>query len=113
MNEAQAKTIARALYVLLTGWHFAWLGLLPAPHGKENLVLAAVLTLPLLLPLWSILRGSTRGLIWGGYIVVFASMLGMVELWSAPPERPAALLQLALCGSYLVFLALATRRRKR
>ncbi len=112
MKEAQAKTLARILYVVLVVWHFAWLALVPAPLGKENLVLASALTVPLLLPLWGILKGSTRGLIWGGYLAVFASMMGMVELWSAPPERPAALLQLALCGGYLVFLALATRRRK-
>ena len=112
MNEARANLLARFFYLGLVAWQFAWLAFVPAPLGKESLVLASVLTLPLLLPAWGILKGSTRALIWGGYLAVFASLVGMVELWSAPPERPAALLQLALCGGYLVFLALATRRRK-
>lgn len=112
MNEARANVLARGFYLVMLVWTFVWLALIPAPLGKQSPGLAFALTLPLLLPLWGIVKGSKRALIWGGYLAVFASLVGMVELWAAPAERPAALLQLALCGGYLVFLALATRRRK-
>ncbi|MEM1411655.1 MAG: DUF2069 domain-containing protein [Pseudomonadota bacterium] len=112
MNETRARGFARAFWILLIGWQTAWLALLPAPLGKENPILAAVFTLPLLIPLPGILRKRERGLIWGGYLALFASMLGVVELWSVPAERPASALQVALCVGYLLFLAFATRKRK-
>ena len=112
MNETLANRLARVSWVGLVVWQFTWLGVLPAPLGKESLGLAIGLTAPLLLPLVGIVKGSKRALIWGGYLALFASMLGMMELWSSPPERPAAGLQLALSVGYLVFLAFATRRRK-
>ena len=112
MTEARAGLLARITWVSLVVWQFAWLAVLPEPLGKRSIALAVALTVPLLLPVWGILKGQARGLIWGGYLAIFAGMIGIAEFWSAPSERPAAGLQLALCAGYLVFLALATRRRK-
>lgn len=112
-TRARASRIARWFWPPLMAWQFAWFALLPAPMGKESLLLATILTAPLLLPLAGILRGQERALIWGGYLAMFCGVIGMVEFWSAPPERLAAGLQLALSAGYLLFLAQATRRRRR
>lgn len=112
MNRARARLLARVTWPTLILWQFAWLALLPAPLGKEKLALAALFTVPLLLPLPGILRGRDRSLIWGGYLGLFAAMFGMMELWTVAAERPAAGLQLFLCCAYLFFLALATRKRR-
>ena len=113
MTPAVARQFARAAWVGLVVWQFAWLYLLPAPQGKENLVFALVTTVPLLIPLPGILMLKDRALIWGAYLALFASMLGMTELWTDVAERPAAGLQLALAVAFLFFVARATRRRKR
>ena len=85
---------------------------LPAPLGKMQIGFALVVTTPLLLPIRGIIALRPRSLIWGGYLALFAVMLGIMEVWSAPPERPAAALQLVLSVLYLVFLAFGTRRRR-
>lgn len=112
MTPAGWKQFARVAWVGLVVWQFAWLALLPAPTGKENLVFGVVMTVPMLIPLPGILMLRDRALIWGAYLALFASMLGMTELWSDAQERPAAGLQLALAVAYLFFVARATRRRK-
>ena len=112
MTPQVARHLARATWIGLILWQFTWLYLLPAPRGKENLTFALVMTVPLLIPLLGILRLRDRALIWGAYLALFASMLGMTELWSDATERPAAGLQLALAVAFLFFVARATRRRK-
>ena len=112
MTPATARKLARLAWVGLLLWQFAWLYLLPAPRGKENLTFALATTLPLLILLPGILALKERALIWGAYLALFASLLGMTELWSDPAERPAAGLQLALAIAFLFFVARATRRRK-
>jgi len=112
MKENSARQIARLCWLALVLWQVAWLAVIPEPLGKERPVLAAVLTVPLLLPLWGILKLSTRPLIWGGYLALFAAMFSTTELWADAPERPAAGLHLLLCVAYLVALALGTRKRR-
>jgi uncharacterized membrane protein len=112
MTTQAARQFARLTWIGLILWQFAWLYLLPSPRGKENLAFALVITVPLLIPLPGILALKDRALIWGAYLALFASMLGMTELWTDAAERPAAGLQLALAVAYLFFVARATHRRK-
>ena len=112
MKETLARRLARAAWLALIAWQFTWLALLPEPLGKARLGFALVVTVPLLIPLRGIIALRPRSLIWGGYLALFAGMLGIMELWAAPAERPAAGLQLFLCVLYLVFLAVGTRRRR-
>ena len=81
-----------ALLILQPVWH----ALAPIPLGAESWWLALVATGPLLLPLRGILKGSIRSMTWGGYLLVFYLVVGVMEAWSNPPQRIPALLQLAL-----------------
>lgn len=81
-----------ALLLLQTFWH----ALLPSPHGAESWWLALVASGPLLLPLKGILKGNLRSMTWGGYLLVFYLVVGIMEAWSNPPQRVPALLQTAL-----------------
>lgn len=112
MSESAGRQLGRASWVGLLLWQFTWIGLLPEPYGKNNLILATVITIPMILPLYSILRLKPRGLIWGGYLTLFLAMFGFMELWADPPERPAAGLQLLLCGLFLTGLVFGTRKRR-
>lgn len=112
IEETNARRLARLAWLALIAWQTAWLALLPEPLGKSSPLLAAALTLPLLLPLRGILVLRTRPLIWGGYLALFLGMFGIMELWAAPAERLAAGLQLGLCVAFLFALALGTRKRR-
>ena len=81
-----------ALLFLQPVWH----ALLPTPLGAESWWLALVATVPLLLPLRGILKGSIRSMTWGGYLLVLYLVVGIMEAWSNPPQRLPALLQTAL-----------------
>ena len=92
-----------ALVLLQPAWH----GLLAPPRGAGNWLLAAVATLPLLLPLKGVLSGSLRSMTWAGYLVMLYLVVGVMEAWSNPPQRIPALLQILLIvifvGGLLVF----------
>ncbi len=81
-----------ALLILQPVWH----ALAPTPLGAESWWLALVATGPLLLPLKGILKGHIRSMTWGGYLLVFYLVVGIMEAWSNPPQRLPALLQTAL-----------------
>jgi uncharacterized membrane protein len=81
-----------ALLFLQPVWH----ALLPTPLGAESWWLALVATIPLVLPLRGVLKGSIRSMTWAGYLLVFYLVVGVMEAWSNPPQRLPALLQTAL-----------------
>lgn len=81
-----------ALIILQPVWH----ALLPSPLGFASWWLALVATAPLLLPLKGILKGKIRSMTWGGYLMVFYLVIGIMEAWSNPPQRLPALLQTLL-----------------
>lgn len=74
----------------------AWHAVLPPPQGSGNWMLATVATAPLLLPLRGVWRGELRAVTWAGYLAMLYLMIGVVEAWANPPQRIAALLQVAL-----------------
>ncbi|MEJ8568989.1 DUF2069 domain-containing protein [Elongatibacter sediminis] len=92
-------------WLALLGWQPVWLLVLPPPHGPRNLVLAAVATAPLLIPLAGILRARMRAMTWGGFISVAYFVAGVTELWSNPPMRPAAGVEVLLALAYVLLLA--------
>ncbi len=83
------------------------MGWLPPPAGAGSWPLAAAATLPLLLPLKGVWRGSLRSMTWAGYLAMLYLVIGVMEAWANPPQRPAALLQVVLVavfvGSALAF----------
>jgi uncharacterized membrane protein len=81
--------------------------------GKQSWALALLATLPLLLPLRGILGGTVRSMTWGGYLLVFYFVIGVMEAWSNPAQRTPALLQTALAVLYVTALVLLTRRSRR
>ncbi|MFC1690018.1 DUF2069 domain-containing protein [Pseudomonadota bacterium] len=104
MNSAHLlKASYLGLLVLQPVWH----ALLPPPLGTGSWLLALVATLPLLLPLRGLLKLSLRSLTWAGYLVMLYLVIGIMEAWSNPAQRAAALLQTGLVvifvGSVLVF----------
>jgi uncharacterized membrane protein len=78
-----------------------WLAILPPPAGPGNRALAALATLPLLLPLGGVWQGSLRTMSWAGYLAMLYLVIGVVEAWANPPQRPAALLQVVLVAAFV------------
>lgn len=112
ISESAGRQLGRAAWLALVLWQFAWIALLPQPYGKHNLILATIIAIPMLLPLLAILKLQPRGLIWAGYLTLFLAMFGFMEFWADPPERPAAALQLLLCGLFFTGLVFGTRKRR-
>ena len=102
-----AHRAARWIYLALIALQLVWHGLLPPPQGNGNWSLAALATVPLLLPLRGVWAGSLRSMTWAGYLSMLYLVVGVMEAWANPPQRAVALLQVALVsglvGSFLVF----------
>ena len=96
-----ARHLARASYAGLLVLQPAWHALLPPPAGAGSWTLAAVATLPLLLPLKGVWQGSLRAMTWAGYLVMLYLVIGVMEAWANPPQRLASLLQVALVAIFV------------
>jgi uncharacterized membrane protein len=48
---------------------------------------------------------------WGGYLLVLYFVIGIMEAWSNPSQRWAAVSQVVLSLLYVLFLVLLTRRQ--
>lgn len=88
--------VARWCWLALILLQPAWFALLPVPAGAGNWALAAAATLPLLLPLSGVWRGSLRAITWAGYLAMLYLVIGVMEAWANPPQRLPALLQVSL-----------------
>lgn len=102
-----ALRLVQGSYLALIALQPLWHALLPEPAGNANWILAVAATLPLLLPLRGVLKASLRSMTWAGYLVMLYLIIGVMEAWANPPQRMAALAQIALValfvGSVLVF----------
>ena len=87
-----------------------WHGWLPAPHGNHNWPLALLAAAPLLLPLRGILKKQMRSMTWGGYLLVFYFVVGIMETWSSPEQRIPAMTQVTLVLLYVACLVRLARR---
>jgi uncharacterized membrane protein len=92
---------ARWAWLGLIALQPVWLALLPPPAGPGNGWLATLATVPLLLPLGGVWRGSLRALTWAGYLSMLYLVIGVMEAWANPPQRLPALLQVALVAGFV------------
>lgn len=101
---------ARVAWLGLIALQLVWFGwLAPAETpGRAGGVLFAVV--PLLLPLWPVLRLDLDGLVIGGILLVFYFCFSVVEAWASPAVRVLALIEIALIVLYYLGL-LSVRRR--
>jgi uncharacterized membrane protein len=96
-----SRRLASISYLCLLALQVAWHALLPPPAGAGSWLLAAVAALPLLLPLRGVLRGSLRAITWAGYLAMLYLVVGVMEAWANPPQRAAALAQVALVAVFV------------
>ena len=90
-----------AAYLAMLIWQVVWHGLLPPPSGSRNTWLALMACLPLLIPLFGLVRGNYRSMIWAGLLLMLYLTIGIMEIWSNPPQRFPAMVQVALAVFYL------------
>ncbi len=107
-----ALRVARGAYLALIALQTVWHAVLPAPLGNRSWMLAAVATLPLLLPLRGVWTGSLRAMTWAGYLSMLYLVVGVMEAWANRPQRPAALLQVALVAGLIGGILAFSRARR-
>ena len=90
-----------AAYSGTLAWQLIWHGLLPQPWGTRNLWLGLLACIPLLIPLVGLIRMKYRSMIWAGLLLMLYLAIGIMEVWSNPPQRLAALVQVVLPIFYL------------
>lgn len=90
-----------AIYLATLAWQVIWHGLLPVPLGARNVWLTLVACLPLLIPLAGLVRGNYRSMIWAGLLLMLYFTIGIMEVWSNPPQRLPAMVQVVLAVFYL------------
>ena len=95
------EKIPAVTYVLLIVLQIAWHALAPAPAGNGSWLLAGVAVLPLLLPLRGVLKGSLRAMTWAGFLVLAYFIVGVMEAWSNPAQRVAAVTQIILSCAFI------------
>ena len=88
-------------YLATLVWQWVWHVLLPLPLGAGNAWLALVASLPLMIPLYGLVRGNYHSMIWAGLTLMLYFVIGIMEAWSNPPQRPPAMIQVALPILYL------------
>ena len=108
-----ALLAARWTYLALIALQPTWHALLPPPSGSGSWILATAATVPLLLPLRGVLAGSLRAMTWAGYLSMLYFIIGVMEAWANPPQRPAALIQIALVAGLVASVFIFSRRARR
>lgn len=103
--------ITRIAWLALIGLQLAWFGWLAPAESLGRLGGTLFAVVPLLLPLWWIMRLDRDGLVIGGMILLGYFCFAVVEAWVAPSVRWLALVQIALITAYFIAL-LAIRRRR-
>ena len=82
-------------------WQVIWHGLLPPPLGARNAWLSVFACIPLLIPAAGLVRVRYQSMIWAGLLLMLYFAIGVMEVWSNPPQRLPALVQVALAVFYL------------
>ncbi|NND45328.1 MAG: DUF2069 domain-containing protein [Xanthomonadales bacterium] len=100
-------------WLLLAGWQVTWHLLLPEPSGNRSAWLAALAALPLVALAPGILGNRERSRYWSMFLVMLYLVIGIVEAWANPPQRVAALVQVALCLAYVAGLLRISPRFRR
>ena len=90
-----------AAYLGMLAWQLIWHGLLGPPFGTRSVWLTVISCLPLLIPLAGVIRMRYRSMIWAGLLLMLYFTIGVMEVWSNPPQRLPALVQVMLAIFYL------------
>lgn len=90
-----------AAYFGVLAWQLVWHGLLPPPMGSQNIGLAVIACVPLLIPMTGLVRFKYQSMIWAGLLLMLYMTVGIMEIWSNPPQRIPASVQVALAVFYL------------
>ena len=98
-----------ATYLATLIWQVVWHGLLPPPWGARNIWLSLIACLPLLIPLTGLVRGNYRSMIWAGLLLMLYFTIGIMEVWSNPPQRLPAMVQVSLAVFYLFAFKMRNR----
>ena len=98
-----------ATYLATLIWQVVWHGLLPPPWGTRNIWLSLIACLPLLIPLAGLVRGNYRSMIWAGLLLMLYFTIGIMEVWSNPPQRLPAMVQVSLAVFYLFAFKMRNR----
>jgi len=101
----------RIAWLALIGLQLVWFGWLAPSESLGRLGGTLFAVLPLLLPLWWILRLGRDGLVVGGLILMVYFCFAVAEAWANPEVRWLALVEIALVVLYYVSL-LAVRRKR-
>lgn len=99
----------RIAWLALIGLQLLWFGWLAPSESLGRLGGALFALVPLLLPLWWVMRLGRDGLVVGGMILLGYFCFAVVEAWVAPAVRWLAVAQIVLIVVYFVAL-LAIRR---
>ena len=100
-------------YVCLLVWIPAWLILGSSISSITAISLAGISLAPLFFALPGVLKGVARAEIWGAYASLPAFLIGVMESWSNPAQRPGALVQLALVVVYWTLVMMKARNQQR
>jgi len=111
LNRHPTAWLLRGSYAGLLLWQIAWHGLLPRPHGSTNWLLAVVACLPLLPALPAVVKTRPRGMMLGAFVVTVYFIVGVMEAWSNPAQRAAAMVQVFLGAAYCAGVAWFSRSR--
>lgn len=103
--------LVRGAYAGLLLWQPAWHWLLPQPHGSRNWILAAVAALPLLPFLPGVLKTRRSSLLFAAFVVMVYFMVGVMEAWSNPGQRAAAMVQVTLSCAYFAAVVLSASEK--
>lgn len=105
--------VLRSAYLALTAWQIIWFVLLPTPLGPRLAVLGLVAAAPLLLAMRTVMVLNRRGINWVSYLLIPYFLVGVMEAWSNPPQRMAAMVQITLTCACLAAIGLINRQRGR
>ncbi|GAA0852457.1 DUF2069 domain-containing protein [Aliiglaciecola litoralis] len=108
------RKLALSCLLLLIIWMPVWHLLLAEPTGRSvefEWFLAAVWTLPLLLPLPGMIKGKPYTFAWANFIVMFYMIHGLTSIYAIENERWLAAIELLLCSGLFVGCILYARLR--
>ena len=103
--------VTRGAWLALIGLQLVWFGWLAPSESLGRLGGTVFALVPLMLPLWWVLRLGWDGLVIGGMILLGYFCFAVVEAWVDPSVRWLAVAQIALIVVYFVAM-LAIRRQR-
>jgi uncharacterized membrane protein len=95
-------------YIALIGLLLGWYGL----HDSSPVALALLL-LPLLFPLWGLLKGNPYTFAWSSFLILIYFVHGVVEAYANPTVRHLASLEILFSVAFYSGAVLYARLRGR